>query len=1186
MEGTYDYWLVMLSMAVAVMASYVALDLASRVTASAGPAARYWLVGGAVSMGIGIWSMHFIGMLAFRLPIPMSYNGPITALSLLIAMVVSGFALHTVSRESLGLRRLARGGVLMGIGIASMHYTGMAAMEMRPPVTYDPMLFVLSIVIAMVASWAALWIAFQLRLETLLSGFWRKGGSALLMGAAICGMHYTGMAAAIFSPLCTPTVGAPAIPNFWMAVTIGGFTFLLLATTLMVSIADARRAREVSLHQDRMNALRGMHDELEQRVRERTAELAQANDALQAEIGQHELTEQELRESQDEARAIIDTAYDPYIAIDAHSVILDWNKQAESALGWSREEVVGRNLAEILIPEPYRQAHYRGIRHFLATGEGPVLNKRIEITALHRDGHELPVELTIWPTKLGGTYKFSAFLHDIKRQRAIRRLVAQTAAAATLIESATLADAAPKVLEAVGSAMGWTVGALWAVDHITDTMRCVEVWQHPDTGASAQAFLDMTLAMSLAPGEELPGRIWSSGRPLWVPNVAFGNDSPRAWCAAEQGFLGGIGFPIVSGTQVSGVAEFHAPAIQEPDPELFGMMDTLGSLLGQFMARKRAESALADHQQHLAEAQQIAHVGSWEWNLASNRITWSDELYRIHRSDPQDFEHTPKGYLKLIYPADQRLVLRTVDRAFHQQQPFDFEHRIVCPDGEVRVIQTRGRVLVDGHGRVTGMVGTGQDITERKEAQQRLQQLAHYDVLTGLPNRRLFHESLESAMAMADNHGWQVFLLFLDLDSFKDINDSLGHAVGDELLRQVGQRLQACLRLRDTVARLGGDEFGMVLLTPSDPQLAAKVAKKIQNTLAVPFDVEDHAVSTTASIGITVYPSDTNDMHSLVRYADLAMYEAKQGGRNCYRFYTEAMNLRVRKKLELELALRGALEREEFELHYQPKVCLRSGRWTGVEALLRWHRPGHGLVSPAQFIPVLEDTGLIVQVGAWVITAACRQLRHWQRVGFAPLPIAVNVSAQQIMRKSLLPAPADPRRRVHIDNDPLGLSSVTAASLQKYKVMPGHLELELTESAVMGDAEYSVEMLQRLKALGVRISVDDFGTGYSSLAYLRRFPVDTVKIDGAFIRDLTTNAEDASITLAIIDMAHRLNLHVVAECVETVEQLEFLRAHGCDQVQGHYIARAMPVDELEQLWRRTQGMALDVLREMESAGAK
>jgi diguanylate cyclase (GGDEF)-like protein/PAS domain S-box-containing protein len=1178
MEGTYDLWLVVLSMAVAVMASYVALDLASRVTASEGRTAHYWLIGGAVSMGIGIWSMHFIGMLAFRLPIPMSYNGPITALSLLIAMIVSGFALHTVSRKHLGLRRLATGGVLMGIGIASMHYTGMAAMEMKPPVTYDAMLFVLSIVIAMVASWAALWIAFQLREETLLTGFWRKSGSALLMGAAICGMHYTGMVAAIFSPFCTTTVGAPSIPPIWMAATIAGFTFILLTTTLMVSLADARHAREVDFHDQRTRAQWAIHEELEQRVRERTAELARANAALQAEIGEHERTEQELRESKDEARAIIDTAYDAYFAIDAQGVILDWNKQAETMLGWPRDEAVGLSLVEIIVPE--QQTSGQDIQQLLTNAESPVLNRGVEITARHRNGYEFPAELRMWPTKLGATYKFSVFLHNNQRQRAIRRLVAQTAAAATLIESDTLADAAPKLLEAVGTAMGWTVGALWAVENSADTLRCIEVWHSDDleSDAAVSPFMEMTLATSLAPGDELPGRIWISGRPLWVANgLLLATESLRTRAVTKIGLCGGIGFPITSGAQVLGVAEFYAPTIQEPDSEQLGMMDTLGSLLGQFIARKRAESALANNEQHLAEAQQIAHVGSWEWSLSSNNITWSDELYRIHRCDAQDFHHTPEGYLTVVYPADKRLVLRTVSNAFRSRQPFDFEYRIVCSDGAVRVIQTRGRLLIDGHGRITGMVGTGQDITERKEAQQRLQQLAHFDVLTGLPNRRLFHDSLQSAMAMADSHGWMVFLLFLDLDSFKDINDSLGHAVGDELLCQVGRRLQGCLRLRDTVARLGGDEFGMVLLTPSDPHLAAKVAKKIQETLSVPFEVEDHRVSTTASIGITVYPVDTTDMHSLVRYADLAMYEAKQGGRNSYRFYTETMNLRVRKKLELESALRVALEREEFELHYQPKVCLRSGRWTGVEALLRWHRPGHGLVSPSHFIPILEDTGLIVPVGAWVITTACRQLRTWQRAGFGPLPIAVNVSAHQISRKSLLPPPPDPSGRSYSDADPLGLAMNTAACLAKHGVVPGNLELELTESAVMGDAEHSIEILQRLKSLGVRISVDDFGTGYSSLAYLRRFPVDKVKIDGAFIRDLTTNVEDASITLAIIDMAHRLNLRVVAECVETEDQLEFLRAHGCDEVQGHFVARAVPVRELERLWRETQGVAPEVL---------
>jgi diguanylate cyclase (GGDEF)-like protein/PAS domain S-box-containing protein len=1173
-KGHYDPWLVMLSVAVAVMASYVALDLASRIAGSARQSARYWLAGGAVSMGMGIWSMHFIGMLAFRLPMPTSYSVSITLLSLLIAVVVSAFALHTVRRDSLGAQRLVAGGVLMGIGIVSMHYTGMAAMMMSAPIRYRPGLFGLSIVIAITASWAGLWILFRLRDHTLPSHVWRKGGSALLMGGAISGMHYTGMAAAIFPAYGTAMTTAPPMPDTWLAVTVAAFTIVLLATILVVSVAHARHVGEVAKHESGAIALRALHDELEQRVHARTAELADANAALQAEVGEHERTEKALRASEDEARAIIDTAYDAYIAIDADSVILDWNQQAEHTFGWSHAEVMGRTLTELIIPEQFRDAHVRGIRHFLATGEGPVLDRRIELTALHREGYEFPVELTIWPTKVGETCKFSAFLHDIRRQRAIRRLAAQTAAAATLVESATLAEAAPKVLQEVCEAMGWTVGVLWEVDREREALRCVEFWHAEDTPTAA--FMESTRSLSLARGAGLPGRIWEQRLPLWVADGTLDPLHPREAAAVQSGLHGAIGFPILSGTQVLGVAEFHASAIPAPDPQLNGMMETLGSLLGQFMARKQAERALADKEQHLAEAQRIANFGSWEWRAIGDQITCSDELYRIHRGEPADFGNTLSGYLRHVHAADLPRFRRTVYTAFRRHQSFDIEHRIVCMDGTERVLQTRGRTLVDERGRTVGMVGSAQDITERKEAERRLRQLAHFDPLTGLPNRRFFHESLQSAMAVADRQDWRVFLFFLDLDHFKNINDSLGHMAGDELLRQVTQRLLGCLRVRDTVARLGGDEFGIILLMPDDPQIAVRIADKILDALNLPFELEGQAVTTTASIGITVYPTDTSDLPTLVRYADLAMYEAKKGGRNDSHFYTDAMNLRAREKLELEVALRRALMHDEFELHYQPKVSLRTGRWTGVEALLRWSRPEFGMVPPAEFIPVLEETGLIVAVGARVITAACQQLRDWERQGLQSLPIAVNVSAHQVARKHLPMKPMPGVRRPGPDSDGAELWSATAACLERHGVAPGLLELELTESTVMSDAEHSVEMLRRLKDLGLRISVDDFGTGYSSLAYLRRFPVDAIKIDGSFVRDLGSDAGGASIVLAIIDMAHRLNLKVIAECVETAEQVDFLREHGCDEVQGYFIARPMPADELLRLWRETGGRALPV----------
>ncbi len=1145
MNGTYDPALVILSAVVAVVASFVALDLAAKVTASRGRVALAWLLGGALSMGAGIWSMHFIAMLALRLPIVMRYDVTITAASLVIAIAASGFALYVVSRASLGLARLAAAALLMGVGIAGMHYTGMAAMQMTPPVRYQPGLFALSILVAVAVSCAALWLAFRLRAETLLTAFWRKAGSALLMGAAICGMHYTGMAAAIFPPHSMGLASGGAADGGWLAVTIGVFTFMLLIGTLLLSLFDARRTRDVG----------------------RAVELSTR---LQAEIARHEQAGEALLTGKEQARAIFETAHDAYVAIDPGSTILEWNRKAEHIFGWSSEDAIGRNLADTIIPARYREAHFRGIQRFLASGEGPVLRKRIELVALHREGHEFPVELTIWPTRLGETLKFHAFVHDISgHQRAVQRLAAQTTAAAALIESTSLNSGVLKLLHVVCTAMGWSAGALWIPDATGQTLRCVELWH--DDAIQIPAFEHATRSMTIAPGGELPGRIWEIRQPVWVPDFSREGNFPRSAAAAEAGLHGALGFPILSRGEIVAVLEFFSMEIQEPDPELLGMMDTLGNLLAQFIARVRAEQALQQSRSLLAEAQRIAHVGSWEWEVDIDRVTWTDELYRIFGVDPQQFQPSYAGFLSVVHADDRDHVRKAIEAAFVSRQPFEFEHRTIPADGKVRVLHGRGHVIVDADGQVIRIVGSGQDITERKENEQSLQQMAHFDALTGLPNRRLFQDSLKSAMAQADAQDWLLFLLFLDVDNFKDVNDSLGHAVGDELLNQVGQRLLGCLRLRDTVGRLGGDEFGVIVLTPSDARIAMIVADKIHAALRVPFELEGHLVNITVSIGITVYPNDTADLHSLVRYVDMAMYEAKQAGRNVSRFYTEAMNLRANEKRELESALREALARKEFVLHYQPKICLHSGRWIGVEALLRWHRPGHGLVAPAEFIPALEETGMIVPVGAWVITTACRQLRDWRLAGLVPLPIAVNVSAQQVGRENYPRMSPEPGARRRAEAEPNELWSATANCLQVHEVLSGELEFELTESTLMSDAEQSVDMLRRLKALGIRISVDDFGTGYSSLAYLSRFPLDAVKIDGAFIRNINSNAEDAAITLAIIGMAHRLNLQVVAEGVETQGQLEFLRANGCDQAQGYHIARPMPVEELERQWRALGG---------------
>jgi len=437
------------------------------------------------------------------------------------------------------------------------------------------------------------------------------------------------------------------------------------------------------------------------------------------------------------------------------------------------------------------------------------------------------------------------------------------------------------------------------------------------------------------------------------------------------------------------------------------------------------------------------------------------------------------------------------------------------------------------------------DITERKDANQRLQRLAHYDPLTGLPNRTLFYETLAKTLAQAEHNQWRLAVLFIDLDRFKNVNDTLGHAIGDELLRQFCDRLAQCVRVRDTVGRLGGDEFALILIIPHSQLDAVVVANKIREVLRQPFDLRGFEASITASIGITLYPDDARDPETLVKYADTAMYKAKEAGRNTYRFFTADMNSQVLARLELENALHKAIENDEFVLYYQPKVQINTGRMVGVEALIRWIRPGHGMVSPGEFIPLLEETGLIVRVGAWVIETACRQLALWGHSRAGSISISVNVSGRQFLEGNL--------------------EHIVLEALRKNNIEPDCLELELTESSLMFNTEQAITELHRLKALGIQISIDDFGTGYSSLAYLKRFPIDKLKIDIAFIREVTTNPDDAAIALAIINMAHSLKLQVIAEGVETAAQLAFLRRHRCDQMQGFYFSPAISSEALEQM---------------------
>ncbi|MGK5007786.1 EAL domain-containing protein [Janthinobacterium sp. LB2P70] len=464
-------------------------------------------------------------------------------------------------------------------------------------------------------------------------------------------------------------------------------------------------------------------------------------------------------------------------------------------------------------------------------------------------------------------------------------------------------------------------------------------------------------------------------------------------------------------------------------------------------------------------------------------------------------------------------------------------------DGSPLSVEVQRRTLRSGQSWI--LVAVARDITERKDAEQRLMKLAHFDTLTGLPNRSQFYASLTHSLAQAAEHQWAVAVLFMDVDRFKNINDTLGHTIGDDLLRQFSSRLVDCLRVRDTIGRFGGDEFATILLLPEGAQHAVGVVDKIREAMRKPFDLQGHEVTVTVSIGISVFPEDAADADTLIQYADTAMYRAKEAGRDAFRFFTAEMNAQSMARLDMENALRRAIDNEEFVLFFQPKVNIISGRISGAEALIRWRRPGHGMVSPALFIPLLEETGLIVRVGNWVLDEACKKISEWGASSIGPVHLSVNVSGIQFFVG--------------------GLEEEVLKAIRKHDIAPDLLELELTESSLMSNAEETIAVLRNLKALGIQISIDDFGTGYSSLAYLKRFPIDKLKIDIAFVREVTSNPDDAAIVLAIISMAHSMKLEVIAEGVENDAQLAYLRRHGCDEMQGYYFSRPVPQEEFEQM---------------------
>lgn len=578
------------------------------------------------------------------------------------------------------------------------------------------------------------------------------------------------------------------------------------------------------------------------------------------------------------------------------------------------------------------------------------------------------------------------------------------------------------------------------------------------------------------------------------------------------------------------------------------MRDGDGQVLGvlgiarDITQRSEHEAVLLRKDNDLAAAQALAHIGSWRLDVRQNLLQWSDETYRIFGIEigaPITYE----VFLSVIHPEDVMKVDSAWQAALSGSE-YEIEHRIVV-NGELKWVREHAQLEIDREGNLLAGLGSVQLITERKLYEERLETLANYDPLTGLANRMLLLSHLQNSLTQAKRDKTQIALLMFDLDRFKDINDSYGHSAGDELLRAVAERFTSRLREGDLISRLGGDEFAIVLENLAHPEDAGRLAEEMIRVLGSEYKlISGASIHVGASAGIVLFPDHGDAASTLLQHADAALYKAKSEGRGTYHYYTDELTDSARKRIECEMRLRRAVANGEFEVYYQPQVHIQTGRIVGAEALIRWNDPERGIISPVLFIPIAEETGLIGDIGEWVLNETCRQGKIWLDGGHR-LTLAVNLSAHQVRHQNI----------------PL----MVEHALKKSGYPADRLELELTESALMQREEETVAMLHTLRAMGIRLAIDDFGTGYSSLSYLKRFPIDVLKIDKSFVDDIPYERDDMAIVTAIIAMGQALGFQILAEGTERIEQIEFLREKGCTMYQGFFKSPPVPAAEFEKL---------------------
>ena len=924
---------------------------------------------------------------------------------------------------------------------------------------------------------------------------------------------------------------------------------------------QARVARAIGSHGDiePMETTVTCKDGAKRYVRVALASIGDRNIVTFVDLSERKRTEEQLRK----LSLAVEQSPESIVITDLDGNIEYVNEACLRSTGYRQEELIGRN-PRLLHSDRTPIESYTAMWTALTQGaswQGEFCNRR-------KDGSEYIEFAIITPIRQadGTVSHYVAVKEDITERkrtekemlRLNRRLKMSSECSQALVHStdeAELLTAVCSRLNAIGGYAGVWVG--YAEHDETRRVRPVAV-----LGIGDEEFLAALNHLSWA---DTPAGRGPTGTAIRTGQAVLAHDlqtgplyAPWHALAIRLGAHSAASLPLKAAGQVLGAISIYAHAADAFDGEeaafLRELADDLAygiAALRQAAERRRAEAALLLSRQALESSNDgimitdsmrpdrpIIYV-----NPAFERITGYTAAEAVGRNARF-----------LLGEARDQIGLEELRSALREQRAAKMELRNYRKDGRAFWNELSLAPVRSESGETRHFISIINDITERKLYETQLEYQAGHDALTGLANRNRLADRLDQAIAQAKRSKSLLAVLLFGLDRFKLINEGLGHETGDAILRGVAQRLKACVRSVDTVARLGGDEFVVIATDVASEHHVATLVLKLIGELARPMTIGEREVATNASAGIALYPKDADDASALLRNADVAMYRAKTLGSRM-QFYAPEMNASTLARLELDLALRSAVARDELLLHFQPKVELQCGRVVGAEALIRWRHPRLGMIPPADFIPLAEETGQIVQIGAWVIDTACAQLRAWRTAGLPEISLAVNLSARQFQQKDLV--------------------VVVAEALRRNDVQPKHLELEVTESAVMQDPEKTVATLRELKVIGVRLSLDDFGTGYSSLNYLKRFPIDALKIDQSFVAGVTTDPDNAAIAKMVISLAHSLRRQVIAEGVETEAQLNFLRRHRCDEIQGYYFSRALPADEFAALLREGRSLALD-----------